>query len=98
MRAATKDQLVIESAAPYCSKPTTRNFTNAAMKKRNSYINALNLHRMYCFFPSNDEHKSLFTNMQYTKKKTQRYKKKKITQEITKANLLQKSLHMNFLD
>ena len=47
MRVAAKDQLFIESAAPYCSKLTTRKLPNATMKKkRKSYMNALNLHKI----------------------------------------------------
>ena len=34
MRVAAKDQLVIESAAPYCSKLTTQKLINTAMKKK----------------------------------------------------------------
>ena len=82
MRVAAKDQLVIKSAAPYYSKLTTLKLPNAAMKKRESYMKALNLYKICCFFPSNDEHKSLFTNYTiHRKRKAQKY-----TAKITITN------------
>ena len=50
MRVVAKNQLVIESVAPYCRKLTTRKLPNATMKKRKSYMNALNLTKYDVFF------------------------------------------------
>ena len=47
MRAAEKNQLVTESAAPYCSKLTARKLLNATIKQKKSYMNAQNLHEKY---------------------------------------------------
>ena len=69
MRVAAKDQLVIESAVPYCSKLTSRKLPNGTKKKkRKSYMNALNLHKISRFF-----HQTMATNhflqiVQYTEK------------------------------
>ena len=69
MWVAAKNQLVIESAAPYCSKLTTQKLRNTAMKKKKKYTNAINLNKICCYFPSNNEHKLLFTNNAIHRKK-----------------------------
>ena len=78
MRVAAKDQLVIESAAPYYSKLTTQKLANATMKKKKKLHNCATLAENMLFFPSNGGHKSLFTNyIQYLKKRKHKNAKKK---------------------
>ena len=62
MRVVAKDQLVIESAVPYCSKLTTQKLPNATMKKKKKLRKCAKLAQNTLFFQSNDEHKSLFTS------------------------------------
>ena len=81
MRVATKDQSVIESAARNCSKLTAQKLPRATMKKKN-YMNSLSLHKICCFFPSNDGHKSLFTHYTKNRKKTQRYTEEKLHKKL----------------
>ena len=87
MRVAAKDQLVIQSAAPYCSKFTTRKLPNATMKKKERLHEraTLKTYTKYVFFflYQNDGHKSLFTNCTIHRKK---YKHTKIHKKITITN------------
>ena len=50
MWVAAKDQLVIESAAPYCSKLTTQKLRNTAMKKEKIHKCAKLAQNMLLFF------------------------------------------------
>ena len=86
MRIAAKDHLAIECLAPYCSKLTTRKLPHLTIKKkkRKSYMNALNLYKICCLFPSIDKHKSLFINYTIHKKTPKIHKKKLLSQTYYK--------------
>ena len=76
MQVAVKDQLVIESAAPYCCKLKTRKLPNTTTKKKRKSI-----HNML-FFPLNDGHKSLFAIYTMHRKKNNKNAQKKISKNI----------------
>ena len=59
MRLAAKHHLVIESAAPYCCKLTTRKLP----------MNAPNFHKICCFFPSTMGTNHFLQSIQHTEKK-----------------------------
>ena len=85
MRVAAKVQSVIESAALFCSKLTTRKLPNVTMKKKKKIHESAKFAQNMLFFPSNNGHKSLFTN--YTKQKKHQIHRKKIAQKITITNV-----------
>ena len=54
---------------PIAASLQHKNYETQKRKKRKSYMNAPNLHKKCCFFPSNDEHKSFLQSIHYTEKK-----------------------------
>ena len=90
-----KYRLVIESAAPYCNNFTTRKLPNVCMKKRKSYINALNFTK-YFFFPLKDGHKSLFINCTIHKKIQKHQDKQKKIRKNYHYKLITKIMTLAF--
>ena len=77
MRVAVKDKLVIKSAAPYCSKLTTRKLLNTAKKKKQLHQCAKLAQNMLLFFHQMMGRNHFLQTVQYTEKNinTQRYTK-----------------------
>ena len=101
MRLAAKDQLVIESAALYCSKLTTRKLPNARMKKKKKKLHecAELAQNMLFFF-----HQTMGTNhflqtMQITEKNYTKNYHHKLTTKFTFAFYrLTKSFSVTLID
>ena len=69
MRVEAKDQLVIKSAAPYCSKLTIRKLSNAAMKKKKKLHEWAKLARSMLFFSIKRRARITFYKQYNTQKK-----------------------------
>ena len=69
MRVAAKDQLVIESAAPYCSKLTSQKVPNETMKKKKKLHECSKLAQNMLFFYQTMDTNDFLQTIQYTEEK-----------------------------